>query len=301
MAFDAGTYKAASSSGYNDWGIHPAWLLDVNELVVSSVVDADHVIFSLYGTPWNTTGLPSFASVFNNSGAGAPSIAGFNGKMYYQSDAAGGNTAWSYSGSWIHIGANGNGLTGPTLYKHTNCDYSYWVDQFGPQGSPGKNLWVFPQELFPNAAKPQWRAEIKPSVPATTDYFLNVLTPTSTSNSSGPTTVSISAAGWHGAQVSDGIETFVAMFPETAGEAGVTYTATHSGGGKHVVTGLTASTSYPVTQNGSSIGSFTSDASGGLTFTETGGGSFTVGLARGATSDARIAGKAAASGNVVLR
>lgn len=309
VAFDVGTYSPAQSNNFNIFGVHPnPWLLDDYddgyEFIVSSVIDASHVIFKTGGSPWNTTSFPSFTSVFNNVGTGAPVISGFAGKVYYQSDAASGNTTWIHNGSaWQHIGSNGNGLTAPTLYKHTNCDYSYWVDQAGPQGSSGANLWTFPQDMVNATAKPEWRVEVRPSAQATTDYFLNVLTPTTTSNSTGPTTTSITATGWTGAQVSDGVETFVAMFAQTAGASGVAYTATHTGGAVHVVTGFAASTAYPVTQGITSLGTITADASGAVRFAETGGGAFVVGTTSqsGTAGATTIHGKAKVIGRAISR
>ncbi len=303
IGIDVGTYSSTSSTGYNSFGAHPNWLLDTNSFTVGSIIDADHVTLNIGATPWNTSSLQSFSTVFGNTGAGAPSSAGaFAGQMFYQTDANGGNSAWWWSGSgWSHIGANANNLTAPVIYKHSGCEYGYWVDQSGPQGSSGASMWRFAQDLLQAAAQPQWRVEFKPSVSAATDYFLNVLTPTSTSDSSGPTTAVISAAGWHGAQVTDGIETFVAMFTESAGSAGVSYTASHSGGGKHVVTGLAAAATYPVLQSGTLLGSATTDSSGALTFTETEGGTFTVGVVATVTPEGRIGGRATTSGSMVLR
>ena len=42
-------------------------------------------------------------------------------------------------------------------------------------------------------------------------------------------------------------------------------------------------------------------SSGAVAFAETGGGSFTVGVVATAATDSRIGGKAATSGNIVLR
>jgi hypothetical protein len=130
--------------------------------------------------------------------------------------------------------------------------------------------------VVPPVATPTWRAEIQPPTSKATDYFLTVITPTTTSMTAMPSSTLVSARGWYGAQVVDSAATYVAMFPTAATpQTSASYTLYASGTVKHLVTGLAAG-AYVVTQGGTEIGSVTAAVDGSVSFTSTGGGTFQI-------------------------
>ncbi len=222
-------------------------------------------------------------SVAFGSGKGAPTGSGkFSGQMYYQQDAVSGQSVWQWSGSaWVNLtGPNYNTtdtFTGVTITQHTNCNYAYYVDQFGPAGSTGAHLWESTMDNVPANTRPSWRIGQQPPTSETQDYFLNVLHPVTTSLATPPPTSLISGSGIYGAMVTDSGGSYVAVFPTSPiAQSWLSYSANHSGKAQHVVTGLSAVATYSVTQGGGAIANVISDSSGSLTFAETGGGLFQV-------------------------
>ena len=172
----------------------------------------------------------------------------------------------------------GNACGGAQL---ASCTWSYYVDQFGPSGSGGGHLWDSTMNLAPAAYQPNWQIQEQPSASQTLDYFLNVVTPTTTSVGSAPTTTLISGTGLYGAMVADSGGYYVGVFgTNPAGVSTLSYTATHAGTAQHVVAGLSTGTAT-IKQGSTTIATATVGADGSVGFTETGGGvmAVTVGAA----------------------
>jgi hypothetical protein len=154
--------------------------------------------------------------------------------------------------------------------------WAYYVDQYGPSGSGGAHLWDPSMHRSVAAYQPNWTIMERPSTSETQDYFLNVLTPTTTSVGSAPTTTLISGTGLYGAMVADSGGYYVGIFgTNLAGVSSLSYTATHSGTAQHVVKGLSTGTAT-ITQGGTTVATATVDAAGGVGFSESGGGAFQI-------------------------
>lgn len=278
IGIDVGTFGAG--------GYLSNWFLEYNvsEFRVDTVPDPDHFTLRVLGasSPLDSTRAQPFATTYNQQGTGAPVAPGaYYGQMYYQTDAANGNTAWIWSGSaWLQNKNNGTGYVGAVIYSHASCNWAYYADQYGPAGSGGASFWESALDNIAVNARTNWRLEIRPSAPATTDYFLNVLTPTTTAVTTPPTATLITRTSRtgtvYGAQIVDSNGTYVAVFGQTSGKAGVLeYGAPHHGAGKHVVSGLVAG-KYVVTQEGRVLGAHVAGNDGTISFSETGGGEFQV-------------------------
>jgi hypothetical protein len=281
-AFRMETGLQYSTGGYSaKW---PNWQIDTYfaSHTVDTVIDADHItISSGYGR--DSTGYQPWTTAFL-SGNGAPTGTGaFTGQVYYQQDATAGKTVWVWDaaapGAWKNAvtdyGVDAYGFTSPVVAKHASCVWTFYVDQLGPSGSGGAHLWNATQNNEDTSVHPHWRIEVQPASDATTDYFLNVVNPTDTTVGTAPATSQVSGSGIYGAVIADSGGSYVAVFSPTVTDT-LTYTATHSGAGKHVVSGLAPGT-YAVTQGGSPLaGTHTADASGAIEFTESGGGVFAI-------------------------
>lgn len=124
--------------------------------------------------------------------------------------------------------------------------------------------------------RPNWRVEVTPSASNLTDYFLNVLTATTTNVNSPPRVSLIRSQGVYGAQIIDRQGMYVAVFPTSINEVSLQYSTVHSGPAIHVASGLKAG-KYIVTQNGAPVsGIYVTDAAGSISFHENGGGNFQV-------------------------
>ncbi len=258
------------------------WIIDRYFAVhgIATVPDPDHFTLSAgYGAdgadrkPWNVAFL---------SGNGAPSRKGeFEGQVYYQQDATNGNTVWQWTGGdWANLAKGGFasplGYKSPVIYTHSSCNWSYYVDQFGPPGSGGAHLWNPSMETPPQDARPNWLVSVSPSAHNQTDYFLNVLTATANSVNSAPASTLVRGEGALGAQIADRNGYYIAMFATANDATGLKYTATHEKAALHVVAGLKHG-SYAVTQNGNPVGGvLNTDASGAISFKENGGGTFQI-------------------------
>ncbi len=276
----------------------PTWLLDrvFAYHAIASVPDADH--FTLTGgygsdssgyVPWTT----QFAQGNGIPVAGVP-----DGYMYYQLDAAAGQHVWIRGyGAWQHL----TGMTfadaiitsGPVIYSHSICNWGFYVDHMGPAATVNTplqlHLWNGSMDLSALNTVPNWRIAVQPSTPQTQDYFLNVVNATTTGVSTPPAATLISSNGVYGAQIADANGFYIAVFPASPqAQTSVTYSATHSGTARHVVTGLAASGAYVVTQGVAVLANVPADSSGAVTFTETGGGSFQVYLPLAITSPASL-------------
>jgi hypothetical protein len=138
----------------------------------------------------------------------------------------------------------------------------------------------------------------QPSTSETQDYFLNVVTPTTTSVGSAPSTSLISGTGVYGAMVTDSGGYYVGVFSTNpAGVSSMAYTATHSGTAQHVVSGLTAGTAT-VKQGVVTIATVGVDTSGAVPFTEAGGGSFQINVGSSSTASSISAGTAISPGAI---
>jgi hypothetical protein len=285
IGFDTGT-----GADGGPWA--PGWQIDNNNgpYSVASVPDPDHFTAGVDSTGW-----PSWASSFA-SGTGAPGgPGGFKGQAYYQTDAPAGNTVWQWDPVqlWKQIypfcagaGApfcqnypSGWGYTSPIVYTHANCNYSYHVDQFGPPGSGPGFLWNASMDWGAPNTRPNWLVQVTASDSKLTDYFLNVVTATTTSVNNPPSTSLISGHGVYGVQISDSKGAYVAVFPTDGPVASIDYTTLHAGVALHVISDLKPG-QYAVTQNGKAIsGDYRTDRSGAIAFREKGGGSFQAALA----------------------
>lgn len=266
--------------------------------------------FTVLSAPTSTTftigfdssALTAFTTVFT-SGSGAPVGACTNGRMYF--NTVGGQPYLCQSGAWSTSGTFGqNG--GPQVDYHRDGGWEEWVDQWGAAGAPGINLrnnygqypTIYGLQLPGWFAS--WRVEMQPPSANLTDYFLNVVIPTTTAVSSPPATTLITASGWKGAQIVDTAATYVAMFPlSSSSQTSASYTSTHSGTGRHLVSGLSAG-SYAVSQGGTSLGNFTAGADGTVSFSETGGGNFQVGTPGPGLAGGYLQGQASGKGNATI-
>lgn len=291
LRLDTGTV-AVNGTNSQWW---PLWLFDVSfggscvYNTVASVVDADHITIS--GCGGDSTGFPTFASSFT-SGAGAPVAAGSStGAVYYQTNAVpSGNNVWQWNGSaWINLQTTGSlsgfspsyGFNGPILRTHASCNWADYVDQFGPTGSGPAHLWEPAMDDTADSTKMAWMVAESPSSNNLTDYFLNVLTPVTTSDPA-PTITQVTGSGVSGSIVADASGFYIGVFPNVAiSQTSLTYTATHAGTGFNVVSGLIANQPYSVIQSGTALTTATSDSSGSLSFSETGGGTFSINSAGG--------------------
>jgi hypothetical protein len=275
---------STGTEGSPDW---PDWHIDAKfaSHSVATAPDADH--FTLDGDV-DTTSLRPWAAAFT-SGPGSPRAPGaFPGQVYYQTNAANGNTVWQWDqgGAWIHLSTiqgykQGLGYLSPVVYSHANCNWAYFVDQFGPPGSGSAHLWIGAMDSPAANTRPDWLVQVTPGGNHLTDYFLNVVTATTTSVSSPPTAALIEGAGVYGAQIADRAGAYVAVFTTAASPvANLAYTALHPGAAMHVVSGLQPG-DYTVTQNGNAIsGAYSADQAGAIAFHEKGGGAFQVSLAK---------------------
>ncbi len=286
-----------NGSGPAAW---PNWLIDRYFAYhnVATVPDPDHfTLTSGYGS--DSTGYPAWSTAFS-SGNGAPAVSGSStGQMYYQQDAAPGNRVWSWNyGSWQHLTGAGyvssaNYLS-PVVYTHASCNWAFYVDQMGPAGTVNTpmqlHLWNGSMDLAALNTVPNWRIAEQPATGAAQDYFLNVIEPVTTSVGTVPATSLISAPGVYGAQIADASGYYVAVFPaDPAPQLSISYSALHSGAGRHVVTGLSQVGTYLVAQGGSVIATAAADSTGALAFTETGGGAFQIYQTLTITSAAQLA------------
>jgi hypothetical protein len=276
----------------------PGWNLDNgygNFLAVGTVPDPDHFTVAMwnggsdaYDVPLNSTSYPLWATAFS-SGAKAPSGSGvYAGQVYYQTGAK--NPVWQWDGSsWRNLYSvfsasgypAGLGITGPTVYTHANCNWAFYVDQFGPAGSGGAHLWNSSADgtALQANSRANWLIAESPASSELTDYFLNVVTATTTSVNS-PPAVSLNSSGRsHEVQIADSKGTYVAVFSNQSGAViGHHYGAPHAGKALHVVMDLKAGR-YTVKQNGQAIsGVYHTNRSGAISFRETGGGTFDVSL-----------------------
>ena len=268
------------------------WSLDAGAAGTSFSVAANPAptattfsLLDLNNNPVNRAGMAHSWAESYVEGPGAPAsrACGFDGQTYFQTDATSSGNTWqcytSYApgSQWLKVPDLGKTRTGVYLTAHSGCDWSYWVDQFGPPKSPGANLWSSFAEMGNPALQAQWRLEVRPSTPQTTDYFMNVITATDTKVNTAPAAVLISNDRAYGVQVNDSGGVYIAVFPATPGNlAGLDYSTRHAGKAIHVVTGLEAGT-YVVSQNGAALsGRYRADGDGTISFRESGGGTFQI-------------------------
>ena len=317
VRMDTGT---VTTSGTNSqWW--PNWTFDrtfggsCGFTAVASVPDPDH--FTVSGCGANSSGFSPWSTAFT-SGKGSPGGSGaIKGQVYYQTDARGGNTVWQWTGSdWVNLAATGRtapfGYNSPVIYSHTSCNYAYHVDQLGPQGSSGANLWEAAMDTGAPDSHPDWLLAESPSTSNTTDYFLNVLTATTTSVKSPPATTLITsgrptittlspqdatrqAAGRdnhvYGVQITDTGGSYIAVFSTTpGGVVAMDYSAQHGGFALHAASGLKPGR-YVVTQNGQPLpGQYNAGKDGAISFKEKGGGDFRITSAAEGSITAKQAG-----------
>ncbi len=262
----------------------PNWIIDryFASHGIATVPDPDHFTLSQgYGAdggdrqPWKTAFL---------SGNGAPTAKGtFEGQVYYQQDGAGGNTVWQWTGGeWANlVGAHlalPYGYKSPVIYTHSTCNWSYYVDQFGPPGSGGAHLWNGTMDTPPVNVRPNWLETVTPSAHNATDYFLNVLTAAANTVSGGPAVSLLQGTGVWGARIADRSGSYIAVFSTTPEATALQYNAAHDRAAIHVVAGMKAG-AYTVTRNGAALpGNYTADQNGSISFQETGGGTIQIAL-----------------------
>jgi len=171
---------------------------------------------------------------------------------------------------------------------------SWWI----PYGAA--HLWTsdYDGTYQSQSLYPQWAVMEQPSSNETTDYFLNVVTPTTTSVSSAPVTSLISGTGAYGAMITDSGGYYVGVFSTNpSGVSSMAYTATHSGTAQHVASGLTAGIAT-VKQGSTTIATLAVDSSGAVPFTETGGGAFQINVGSSSTAAAISAGTVNSAGTI---
>jgi len=223
---------------------------------VTTVPDADH--FTVSGCNSSSSSNQPWSTAFT-SGAGSPTGNGtFTGQIYYQTDAAGGNTVWQWNGaSWVNLSITGSipgkspalGYTSPVIQSHASCNWSFYVDQLGPTGSTGAHLWETAMDATKDDAVVKWLIAESPASNSLTDNFLNVMVPTTTGGSN-PVITQVTGTGIAGAVIADSAGSYVAAMPTApTPQTDLSYTAAHAGTGKHVVGGLTPSASFMVGQN----------------------------------------------------
>lgn len=122
-----------------------------------------------------------------------------------------------------------------------------------------------------------WRVDIEPSTPQSTNYFLNVFYVTDSTTTSMPNTTLIDSTNMTGALILDPTTPQIVLFSKVDLEqTTVTYEATYTETGKHLITGL-ASGTYDVYKNGTKILSDLSISNKGtLYFESTGGSTFQI-------------------------
>ncbi len=257
--------SAVGAWAYLDWG----------QFISRTAVVTGASTFK-FSPAYDSSAQPAFASAFTVA-PGVPSPPCTNLYVYFNSSTNQPYVCFSNiwtTGSNVHT----TGFGAPVIGYHQNGGYEAWVDQYGAMGSGGANLWVGVDQFGQDDGSfSRWRMELQPASASLTDYNLTVVTPTTTSLTSAPTSTLISPSGWYGAQVLDASGAYIAMFPTITDQPGVSYTVTHTGTGTHVVTGLTANYAFNVSQGLISLGIFTTTADGALLFTETGGGTFSIG------------------------
>jgi len=114
------------------------------------------------------------------------------------------------------------------------------------------------------------RIEIEPTDTNLDHEYLVVLFPATTSDSM-PTVTGIDATGFTGVTIADATQPQVIIFSEDGDKHNtVSYTASYSGTGRHVVTGVSEGT-YDITLDTVSIGSIDANADGVMTFTANSG------------------------------
>ncbi len=146
--------------------------------------------------------------------------------------------------------------------EHTATDYDQWL--------AGSNHYLYGDFYG------KWRVEVSPSVSQTDDNFLTVLHPTSSSGSMPPTTLITSSDGMKGALIADSNNPRIVMFsPDGTNHSSVTYDATYSGIGKHLLVNITPGT-YDIYKNRINITSATVGSDGALAFDSAGGSIFQV-------------------------
>ena len=210
----------------------------------------------------------------------------------------------SYSGSTVYA-AGQTVLSGGTSYVSTQAGNqgnaltnTVWWIPYGAQ-----HLWLSTSDG--NLSKilplyPQWIVQEQPASSELQDYFLNVLTATTTSAGSAPTTSLISGTGLYGAMVTDSGGYYVGVFgTNPSGVSAMSYTAAHSGTAQHVVKGLAAGAAT-VKQGGTTIATVTVDVSGAASFTESGGGSFQLNVGNASTGT-MVSGQGIIGGKVVIQ
>lgn len=274
------------------------WNIDTgygNFLAVATVPDPDHFTVAMwngngadvYDIPLDSTSYPPWATAFT-SGRGAPAGAGaFTGQVYYQTGVTNPVNQWDGS-SWRNLYSvfsgigypSGLGITTPVIYTHANCNWAYFVDQFGPPGSGSAHLWDSAADGYTASqanVRANWLIAESPSSSNLTDYFLNVVTATTTSVNSPPSVSLVEGDRAFGVQIADSAGTYVAVFSASTTVIDQRrYRVPHAGLAMHVVSGLKQG-EYTVRQNGQAIsGAYRADKSGAIAFHETGGGSFEV-------------------------
>jgi hypothetical protein len=294
VGIDTGTVRGGSTWAPNA-STPNGWFLDNAYITaqVASVPDSSH--FTIMGgngsdgaydsSTWQTWAAAFLTSSGHPSGSGS-----FVGQIDYDtSSPSGGNTVWQWDGSnwrnlYVAFGSIGYpaglGYTAPIVYSHSNCNYAFYVDQLGPKGSGGAHLWNSSTDgaLYSNMAlQPQWAIMEEPAGNELTDYFLNVVTATTTSVNSPPSVSLVEGDRSFGVQIADSAGTYVAMFSTSNTVIDQRrYRVPHAGAAMHVVSGLKQG-EYTVKQNGQAIsGAYRADKSGAIAFHETGGGSFEV-------------------------
>jgi hypothetical protein len=92
------------------------------------------------------------------------------------------------------------------------------------------------------------------------------------------------------------------MFPTNGAtpQTSTVYSLTASGTVKHLVSGLTAGSSYAITQGGSGIGSVTAEVDGSVAFTSIGGGTFQIAGGSPVGAPTSISGNAELKGATVI-
>ena len=252
-----------------------------------------------FSVPVNSSAFPAggfngvvvwpFSTAFlfgNGAPAGAVGNGKFYGQLYYQQDGPAHRKVWLWMppGAWV-LDTGGpfsysDNFAGPTIYLHRTCIKAYWVDQYGPLvggNAVGMSLWQPQLDSGNPNYDPSFRTVISsPATSGPADYFLTVLDGGSkTDNTPGATL--ISGTGVYGVDLPDTGGHYVAVFPTTpAAQGTITYTVTHTGQALHVITGLVPSATYRITNGGTFRVTASADSTGALSFSETGGGQFTV-------------------------
>jgi hypothetical protein len=188
----------------------------------------------------------------------------------------------------------------PQLVWHEKCGYEAIVDDFpDPSDSTGKtriqkNAWI-PQASQLYAYSPQFRLEIQPPTQQAEDSFLMVYRPSSNTVSTGPASALINSADFYGA-ITDGTE--IALFAKSATPVrGSAYEVDHSGRATQVISGLLPNTGYRVLQGSTTVGTFQSGGQGAISFSEDGGGTFTI----APLQRSNVGGRAGLNGTIIIK